>query len=269
MESTNFEGIWIPKEILLDKQLSLQEKTFLALISSLDNDKGCYASNAYFAEMFSISKTRVSLVIKSLIDKKYIISTIIYKEGTKEILNRVLNISYRGYIRKVKEGMQGKLKPPTQGKLKEIIKINNKDDNKEDKVSYQLIADMYNDTCVSFPKLTKLSEARKKAIKARLNTYSNDEFNKLFEMAERSDFLKGKNNRNWMASFDWLIKDSNMAKVLDGNYTNMKGDNNEYTKGINGENGTNGEVYLSEFTREAIEYAKARGGVVEEINCDF
>lgn len=39
-------------------------------------------------------------------------------------------------------------------------------------------------------------------------------------MAEESDFLKGKNDRNWSANFDWLIKDSNMAKVLDGNYKN-------------------------------------------------
>jgi hypothetical protein len=38
-------------------------------------------------------------------------------------------------------------------------------------------------------------------------------------MAEASSFLKGQNNRNWFASFDWLIKDANMVKVLDGNYT--------------------------------------------------
>ena len=87
-------------------------------------------------------------------------------------------------------------------------------------VPYQEIADLYNSTCLSFPRLTKLSEARKKAIKARLNTYTIDDFKKLFTMAENSDFLKGKNNRNWSATFDWLIKDSNMAKVLDGNYKN-------------------------------------------------
>lgn len=84
--------------------------------------------------------------------------------------------------------------------------------------NYQEIISMYNDTCVSFPKVSKLSEKRKKAIKARLNTYTVDDFKKLFEMAESSSFLKGQNNRNWMASFDWLICDSNMAKVLDGNY---------------------------------------------------
>ena len=93
---------------------------------------------------------------------------------------------------------------------------------KEDreKANYRLIADMYNDTCVSFPRLTTLSDARKKAIKARLKTYTVDDFKTLFEKAERSDFLKGANNRNWSATFDWLIKDSNMVKVLDGNYDN-------------------------------------------------
>ena len=89
---------------------------------------------------------------------------------------------------------------------------------KEIKIDYQQIADMYNNTCVSFPRLTKLSESRKKAIKARLKVYSVEDFQKLFEMAEGSSFLKGQNNRNWSATFDWLIKDTNMTKVLDGNY---------------------------------------------------
>ena len=63
---------------------------------------------------------------------------------------------------------------------------------------------------------------RKKTIKARLNTYSLDDFKKLFEKSEASDFLKGKNERNWIATFDWLIKDANIAKVLDGNYDNKQ-----------------------------------------------
>lgn len=104
--------------------------------------------------------------------------------------------------------------------LEEEVEEDNKDIEKKEIVPYQEIADLYNSTCISFPKLTKLSEARKKAIKARLNTYTIDDFKKLFTMAEQSDFLKGKNDRNWSATFDWLIKDSNMAKVLDGNYKN-------------------------------------------------
>lgn len=91
-------------------------------------------------------------------------------------------------------------------------------EKKTKKIDYQQIADMYNDTCVSFPRLTKLSEGRKKAIRARLKVYTIEDFKKVFEMAEKSDFLKGKNNRNWSATFDWMLKDSNMAKILDGNY---------------------------------------------------
>ena len=97
---------------------------------------------------------------------------------------------------------------------------------KRERVDYQLIADMYNDTCVSFPRITTLSDSRKKAIKARLKTYTVDDFKKLFIMAEASNFLKGANNRNWSATFDWLIKDNNMTKVLEGNYSNRGSSNN-------------------------------------------
>ena len=90
----------------------------------------------------------------------------------------------------------------------------------KDIINYQEIIDMYNDTCVSLPKVTALSDKRKKAIRARLRQYSVDDFKRLFEKAEASNFLKGGNDRDWTANFDWLIKDANMAKTLDGNYDN-------------------------------------------------
>lgn len=104
---------------------------------------------------------------------------------------------------------------------KEIEKEKEKEeeiDIQKEKTDYQQIADMYNSICVSFPSIRSLSDARKKAIKARLKTYSVDDFKAVFENAESSAFLKGRNDRNWNATFDWLIKDTNMAKVLDGNY---------------------------------------------------
>lgn len=87
---------------------------------------------------------------------------------------------------------------------------------------YIHIRDMYNETCVSFPKVTTLSDKRKKALSARLKVYKVDDFKRLFTKAEESDFLKGANKNNWSATFDWLICDANMAKVLDGNYDNKK-----------------------------------------------
>lgn len=88
-------------------------------------------------------------------------------------------------------------------------------------VPYDEIQALYNRLCPSLPKCTAMSEARKKALKARIRSgYTLDDFRRLFENAEASEFLKGQNNRNWTATFDWLVADANMAKVLDGNYGN-------------------------------------------------
>lgn len=91
-------------------------------------------------------------------------------------------------------------------------------DKEKDYVTCKQVVDLYHSICTSYPSVKTLSEARRKAIKARLNTYSLDDFRTLFEKAEASAFLKGSNDRNWTANFDWLIKDANMAKVIDGNY---------------------------------------------------
>ena len=89
---------------------------------------------------------------------------------------------------------------------------------------------MYNDICISFPRLTVLSDKRKKAIKARLNTYTVEQFKTVFEKAEASDFLRGSNNKNWSATFDWMITDGNFVKILDGNYDNKSSFQSSYQK---------------------------------------
>lgn len=102
----------------------------------------------------------------------------------------------------------------------EVYVYENDSDGKSKRpVRYETIKNLYNDTCVSLSKCTVMSDARKKAIKARFTSgYTLDDFKHLFEKTEASNFLKGANSRNWRATFDWLIKDGNMAKVLDGNY---------------------------------------------------
>lgn len=90
---------------------------------------------------------------------------------------------------------------------------------REEKVTCQQVVDLYHSICKSFPSVRSISASRQKAIRARLNTYSLDDFRSVFEKAEASSFLKGANERNWSATFDWLIKDNNMAKVLEGNYS--------------------------------------------------
>ena len=86
--------------------------------------------------------------------------------------------------------------------------------------SSQQIVDLYLEICKSLPKTRTLSTNRSKAIKARLRIYGIDAIKEVFQKAEASDFLKGKNSKNWSANLDWLMVDGNFAKVLDGKYDN-------------------------------------------------
>lgn len=95
-------------------------------------------------------------------------------------------------------------------------------EEERERIDYNGIKDAYNTICVSLPSVKSLSDARKKAIKARLTSYTVEDIHEAFRKAEASDFLKGKNDRNWQANFDWIIKDANIAKILDGNYDNKK-----------------------------------------------
>ena len=94
-------------------------------------------------------------------------------------------------------------------------------EKEKEKIKYNVVVDDYNRICSNLPKVTALSDARKKAIKARINKYGCDGVMKAFRKASESDFLNGTNGRNWRANFDWIMKDANMAKILDGNYDNI------------------------------------------------
>ena len=116
---------------------------------------------------------------------------------------------------------------------------------------YEEIIKLYNSICVSLPRVQSISESRKKAIKARLNLYTIEDLEKAFRMAQDSDFLKGSNKRNWTANFDWLIKDANIAKVLDGNYSGGKRyDDTKPRQEDRTERTGLQEVYTSDDTRD-------------------
>ena len=96
-----------------------------------------------------------------------------------------------------------------------------------ERIPYAKVQKLYNDLCPKMAKCTVMSEARKKAIKARFGSgYKLEDFERLFDLAAQSSFLNGGNKRNFMANFDWLIRDANMAKVLDGNYADRPNGNN-------------------------------------------
>lgn len=94
MKQPNYYVV-IPANVRYDKDLTANVKLLYGEISALAQKDGvCYATNKYFAELYNVSQVSISKWINSLVDKKYINFKIIYKEGTKEILNRYLTLVY-------------------------------------------------------------------------------------------------------------------------------------------------------------------------------
>lgn len=86
---------------------------------------------------------------------------------------------------------------------------------------YERIKNLYHSICISYPKITQIDGNRKKAVAARWRTYKSlDKFEELFRLAESSSFLKGENDRNWSADFDWMMKPTNFSKILENKYAN-------------------------------------------------
>lgn len=94
----------IPANVRYDRDIPPNAKLLYAEITALCNEKGyCWATNEYFAELYGVSKTSISCWISKLIEKNYISREIIYKDGTKEILNRYLKIFNGGIKENLKD----------------------------------------------------------------------------------------------------------------------------------------------------------------------
>ena len=86
----DFKGVWIPKDIYLNRDLTPTEKFLLVEIDSLSKNGECFASNEHFAQFLGISTRQVQYALKKLKDKGLISTFLIYREGTKEVEKRII-----------------------------------------------------------------------------------------------------------------------------------------------------------------------------------
>ena len=95
----------IPATVRYDKRLTPNAKLLYGEITALCNQEGyCWAMNAYFADLYGVSKTSISAWIGNLKEAGHITVQMNYKESSKHILNR--------YIRILGEGIQDNLHTP-------------------------------------------------------------------------------------------------------------------------------------------------------------
>lgn len=89
---------------------------------------------------------------------------------------------------------------------------------KGERVNYKAVAELFNETCPSLPKVRDLTDQRRRAIKARFREGNTiEDFQEVFAKVQGSDFLTGKNG-GWKCGFDWILKPANWQKIKEGNY---------------------------------------------------
>ncbi len=94
MQTQEFKGIWLPKEICDLQNLTWTEKIMLSEIAMLSNPNNCYANNEHFSKILKITKESVSRIISKLTKEGYLVSQLKYKQNTKQVEQRILKINW-------------------------------------------------------------------------------------------------------------------------------------------------------------------------------
>ena len=205
-DKPNYYGI-IPVNVRYDKRLTPNAKLLYAEITALCNEKGyCWANNKYFADLYEVSTTSISKWISSLIEFGYLTSTINYKEGTKEILNR--------YLRLVIYPIEEKLNTPIEEKLKDNNTINNNKINNNTINFDKLLLFINQKTGRGFKLVNKKVQGK---YLARLKDgYSKQDILDAISNSIKSDYHKGENFKYLTPEFfsrsETLDKYSNVNK---------------------------------------------------------
>lgn len=202
----DFKGVWIPKEIWLDKNLSWMEKLFITEIDSLDKERGCYASNGYFSEFFDITKSRCSQIISSLKNKGYISVQLLMND--KNVQERVVRILNEG-IKNIKQG----IKKTKEGYLENCESNNTLHNNtsNKDNIPYLEIIDYLNSKSGSHYRNT---DSTRRLIHARIS-----------EGFTKEDFFKVIDNKvsSWTGSeFEKFIRPQTLFSPKFESYLNEK-----------------------------------------------
>ena len=96
MTKPNYYAV-IPAEVRYSKDLTPNAKLLYAEITALSRKENmCWASNKYFSNLYEVSTVTISRWISSLVKHGFVNRQIIYKNGTKEIDKRYLQLCRGG-----------------------------------------------------------------------------------------------------------------------------------------------------------------------------
>lgn len=97
------------------------------------------------------------------------------------------------------------------------------DESKDEKINYNALMETFHKMFEGkLPKVSSMTDKRKKAVKARASENGKTAIMSVFNNVLQSTFLLGRNDQNWRCDFDWIFKPTNFIKILEGNYNGTR-----------------------------------------------
>jgi len=237
-------GNFIPVNKVLAKAIGLEESIILGeLLTEFNyweaNDKLIdgmfYCTAEKLEDNTTLTEYRQRKAIKNLVEAGILKQEIKGMPATRYfVINEdvLIDIIFQTSSKEIKELVPKKLQPSNNINIKtknnkislskdkdighfEFGKVVNKTlDNENAKAFVKL----YEEKCFNLPKISKLTDARIKAINKLTWKYEVADILKVFELANESDFLTGKNDRGWKANMDFILREDKFINILEGKY---------------------------------------------------
>lgn len=126
----------------------------------------------------------------------------------------------------------------------------------EERIDFERFVQFFNSKVAGtqIPTIRSLSEPRKTLLKARAREHGKKALVDIMDKVLESDFLCGRveNNRPFVASFDFIFKQSNFNKILEGNYENNRGNSTRFGKSGSAERMRGYEAIIDRLESESF-----------------
>ena len=264
MKNKNYITIlgWMVNEL----SLSGNDLICYAVIYGFSQDDNFWeGSQSYLSDWLGVSRRTVIDILKRLIS-----NGLIAKQEYE--VNNVKFCKYKAIVPNTigcEDSAQG-------GSEDSAHDNNNNNKNKEEKdksfskkerIDYDAIVKCWNETNTLLPNVKMLNNKRKEQIRTLLasNNATVDDLMKAINIISMSSFCQGKNDRNWRASFDWLIKDTKscFSRLFEGAYAFTQDEKNKLSQYL-GQTASGGNPTLPNgLTKEEHDMYISKGYEVE------
>lgn len=227
MKNKNYITIlgWMVNEL----SLSGNDLICYAVIYGFSQDDNFWeGSQSYLSDWLGVSRRTVVDILKRLIS-----NGLIAKQEYE--VNKVKFCKYKAIVPNTI-----RCEDSAHGGSEDSAHGNNNNNNKEEKdksfskkehIDYDAIVKCWNETNPTLSNVRMLNDDRKKQIRKLLasNNATVDDLMKAIKIISMSSFCQGKNDSNWRASFDWLIKDTKscFSRLFEGVYAFTQDEKNK------------------------------------------